>query len=254
MKKILRVTLLLVLLFGVIEPVAAVFEERDLTQTLRVLKVELRRAHKRTAKARQTIRATRQAQQKQMVELMEECNELAIILYSQKQNFTFDLTYALEEVSDRYHDFARNRRPFTDIITQIDIEIERYRNLIYTLKRLPPALIDDLDSLESSDSTFLLASQLQEEVKNLKHKNDERESLFSKKRHSPAPDSTMVEKHQGEEFSGEEADHELDSLKGSTVSILKSLAKTIFTGSVETMGWNIRLQSQTLRTPLTDLR
>lgn len=232
MKKILRVTLLLVLLFGVIEPVAAVFEERDLTQTLRVLKVELRRAHKRTAKSRQMIRATRQSQQKQMVELMEECNELAIILYSQKQNFTFDLTYALEEVSDRYHDFSRNRRPFTDIINQIDIEIERYRKLIHTLKRLPPAIISDDDSLYWNDSTFLMASQLQEEVKNLQQKNSERERFFgNKKTPRHTPDTVMSNTPSGYDY--QEEDPELDTLKGSTLGILKSLAKTIFTGSVD---------------------
>lgn len=224
MKKFLRVTLLLVLLFGIIEPVAAVFEERDLTQTLRVLKVELRRAHKRTAKSRQMIRATRQSQQKQMVELMEECNELAIILYSQKQNFTFDLTYALEEVSNRYHDFSRNRRPFTDIIAQIDIEIERYQKLIHTLKRLPPALIDELDTLGGTDSTIILASQLQEEIRSLHQKNAGKFSL-GKKKETPEDNPPA----QDEEDDDEEDDEE-EEYSG---SILRSLAKTIFTGSVD---------------------
>ncbi|MBR5075309.1 MAG: mechanosensitive ion channel [Bacteroidales bacterium] len=236
MKKFLRITLLLVLIFGVIEPVAAVFEESDLAHTLRVLKVELRRAHKRTAMARQMIRTTRQSQQKQMVELMEDCNELAIILYSQKQNFTFDLTYALEEVSDRYQDFSRNRRPFNEIINQIDIEIERYRKLIYTLKRLPPALVDDLDSL-GNDSTFLLASQLQEEVKNLHQKNTGELPLTEKiKRHKgqeseqkpePNPEQDSIRHEE------EENEYSTDSLRGSTGNILSSLVKTIFTGSVD---------------------
>lgn len=226
MKKILRVTLLLVLLFGIIEPVAAVFEERDLTQTLRVLKVELRRAHKRTAKSRQMIRATRQSQQKQMVELMEECNELAIILYSQKQNFTFDLTYALEEVSDRYHDFSRNRRPFTDIIAQIDIEIERYQKLIHTLKRLPPALIDELDTLGGTDSTIILASQLQEEIRSLHQKNAGKIFSGVKKKEAQQDNQQAPE----EEEDDDDDDDDEEEYSG---SILRSLAKTIFTGSVD---------------------
>ena len=226
MKKFLRVTLLLVLLFGIIEPVAAVFEERDLTQTLRVLKVELRRAHKRTAKSRQMIRATRQSQQKQMVELMEECNELAIILYSQKQNFTFDLTYALEEVSDRYHDFSRNRRPFTDIIAQIDIEIERYQKLIHTLKRLPPALIDELDTLGGTDSTIILASQLQEEIRSLHQKNAGKISPGVKKKEDQQDNQQAPEEE-------EDDDDDDDDEKEYSGSILRSLAKTIFTGSVD---------------------
>lgn len=226
MKKILRVTLLLVLLFGIIEPVAAVFEERDLTQTLRVLKVELRRAHKRTAKSRQMIRATRQSQQKQMVELMEECNELAIILYSQKQNFTFDLTYALEEVSNRYHDFSRNRRPFTDIIAQIDIEIERYQKLIHTLKRLPPALIDELDTLGGTDSTIILASQLQEEIRSLHQKNAGKIFPGVKKKEVQQDNQQAPE----EEEDDDDDDDDEEEYSG---SILRSLAKTIFTGSVD---------------------
>ena len=226
MKKFLRVTLLLVLLFGIIEPVAAVFEERDLTQTLRVLKVELRRAHKRTAKSRQMIRATRQSQQKQMVELMEECNELAIILYSQKQNFTFDLTYALEEVSNRYHDFSRNRRPFTDIIAQIDIEIERYQKLIHTLKRLPPALIDELDTLGGTDSTIILASQLQEEIRSLHQKNAGKIFSGVKKKEAQQDNQQAPE----EEEDDDDDDDDEEEYSG---SILRSLAKTIFTGSVD---------------------
>ena len=138
-------------------------EERDLTQTLKVLKVELKHVYDRMNRARAMLGATRENQQKQMVELMEDCNELSIILYSQKQNFTFDLTYALEEVSKRYRDFSRNRRPFTDIINQMDIEIERYQKLIYTLKCLPPVKIDD-DSMNLADSTMILASRLQEET------------------------------------------------------------------------------------------
>ena len=112
MKRFFKTLLMLFLLLGVIEPVAAVFEESDLTQTLKVLKAELRNVYNRTSRATAAMSASRENQQRQMVELMEDCNELSIILYSQKQNFTFDLTYALEEVSRRYRDFSRNRRPF----------------------------------------------------------------------------------------------------------------------------------------------
>ena len=52
MKRFFRVLLLVALLFGVIEPVAAVFEERDLTQTLKVLKVELKHVYDRMNRAK----------------------------------------------------------------------------------------------------------------------------------------------------------------------------------------------------------
>ena len=123
MKRFFKTLLILFLLLGVIEPVAAVFEESDLTQTLKVLKAELRNIYNRTSKATAAMTSSRESQQRQMVELMEDCNELSIILYSQKQNFTFDLTYALEEVSRRYRDFSR---------TFICI----YKNTVYYYKRI----------------------------------------------------------------------------------------------------------------------
>lgn len=172
MKKLSKVLLLLILLFGVIMPASAVFEERNISQTLRVLKHELKHIYNRTSQSQQRMKASRQMQQKQMVQLMEDCNELSLMLYSQKQDFTFDVTHALEEVSKQYRDFSGHRRPFVTIINQLDIEIERYRRLIYTLKRIPPVLIEEgKDSLQQSDSTILLASKLQEELELLHQKN-----------------------------------------------------------------------------------
>lgn len=240
MKRFFRVLLLLVLLFGLIEPVAAVFEERDLTQTLRVLKFELKHAYTRMNRARSSINSSRENQQKQMVELMEDCNELSIILYSQKQNFTFDLTYALEEVSKRYRDFSRNRRPFVDIINQMDIEIERYQKLIYTLKCLPPVRLEE-DNFDMADSTVILASRLQEEAISLHKKNEEgdrRQALMEKGRKKDIPEQEelpepeQVNKPESS-VSAEQIQEEQDSQKEETKSVLRSLASTLFTGSAE---------------------
>ena len=245
MKRIFRVLLILILLFGVIEPVAAVFEERDLTQTLKVLKVELKHVYDRMNRSRAMIGASRENQQKQMVELMEDCNELSIILYSQKQNFTFDLTYALEEVSKRYRDFSRNRRPFTDIINQMDIEIERYQKLIYTLKCLPPVRLEE-DSLNMADSTVLLASRLQEETISLHKKNEERDRRAARREKREKSEAQL------DQIGGNEKDKAPDNPEAPAVkedslaaeknvmaepqadetpSVLKSLATTLFTGS-----------------------
>ena len=255
MKRFFKTLLILFLLFVVIEPVAAVFEESDLTQTLKVLKAELRNVYNRTSRATAAMSASRENQQRQMVELMEDCNELSIILYSQKQNFTFDLTYALEEVSRRYRDFSRNRRPFVDIINQMDIEIERYQKLIYTLKCLPPVKIED-DPMLMADSTFIMASRLQEEAMSLHQKNEEAENGgilakgVKKKKSSQKLPVAEEEKETGEtpaetgntaHNSEPVAEPKADSLDASpteglntTGGILKSLASTLLTGSVET--------------------
>ena len=49
------------------------------------------------------------------------------------------MTYALNEVSRQYEDFSAQKLPFDDIITRLDIDIDRYDRLVTTLKRLPPA-------------------------------------------------------------------------------------------------------------------
>ena len=240
MKRFFRVLLLLVLLFGLIEPVAAVFEERDLTQTLRVLKFELKHAYTRMNRARSSINSSRENQQKQMVELMEDCNELSIILYSQKQNFTFDLTYALEEVSKRYRDFSRNRRPFVDIINQMDIEIERYPKLIYTLKCLPPVRLEE-DNFDMADSTVILASRLQEEAISLHKKNEEgdrRQALREKGRKEDTPKQEDIlepeeENKPDSSVVAEAIEDKQDPQKEKGQSVLRSLASTLFTGSSE---------------------
>ena len=78
-------------------------------------------------------------QRAQLVEMMQRSNELSLMLYSQKQDYTFDMTYALNEVSRQYEDFSAQKLPFDDIITRLDIDIDRYDRLVTTLKRLPPA-------------------------------------------------------------------------------------------------------------------
>ena len=238
MKKLSKVLLVLILLFGVIMPASAVFEEQNMSQTLRVLKHELKHIYNRTARSQQRMKSSRQMQQKQMVQLMEDCNELSLMLYSQKQDFTFDLTHALEEVSKQYRNFSTHRRPFVAIINQLDIEIERYRRLIYTLKRIPPVLIDEgADSLQQSDSTILLASKLQEELELLHDKNVKDEKKVVKERVAEREkeiDSleTLDSLEIASRYHHNKANH--DTLTGLQKSgkFFKNLATTVLTGKV----------------------
>ena len=120
-------------------PAYAVLNEKDLGQTLSVLRYELQSAWKASAeRANRTMERGRR-QRNQLVAMMQRSNELSLMLYSQKQDYTFDMTYALNEVSRQYEEFASQKLPFDDIITRLDIDIDRYDRLVHTLKRLPPA-------------------------------------------------------------------------------------------------------------------
>ena len=138
MRKKKIITLVIALL--VLVPAFAVLNEKDLAQTLSVLRYELEAAWKNAEARAERTRGRGQRQHAQLVEMMQRSNELSLMLYSQKQDYTFDMTYALNEVSRQYNEFAAQKLPFDDIITRLDIDIDRYDRLARTLKRLPPAL------------------------------------------------------------------------------------------------------------------
>ena len=134
-KRLLVAVLALVALI----PAYAVLNEKDLSQTLSVLRYELRSAWLASAERSKRTMDRGSRQRAQLVEMMQRSNELSLMLYSQKQDYTFDMTYALNEVSRQYEDFSAQKLPFDDIITRLDIDIDRYDRLVTTLKRLPPA-------------------------------------------------------------------------------------------------------------------
>ena len=134
-KRLLVVVLALIALI----PAYAVLNEKDLAQTLSVLRYELRSAWQASSERAQRTMSRGARQRAQLVEMMQRSNELSLMLYSQKQDYTFDMTYALNEVSRQYEEFANQKLPFDDIITRLDIDIDRYDRLVTTLKRLPPS-------------------------------------------------------------------------------------------------------------------
>ena len=131
--------LVLILALVALIPAYAVLNEKDLAQTLSVLRYELRSAWLASAERSKRTLERGSRQRAQLVEMMQRSNELSLMLYSQKQDYTFDMTYALNEVSRQYEDFSAQKLPFDDIITRLDIDIDRYDRLVTTLKRLPPA-------------------------------------------------------------------------------------------------------------------
>ena len=131
---------LAILALAVSVPSFAVFNEEDLSKTLSVLRVELKEEVD-AQNARQGMMDEREiAQHRRLIGIMKKCNELSLMLYSQNQDYTFDLTYALKEVTKEYEDFNKERVPFDDIIARLDLEIERYSRLVESLRRLPPQL------------------------------------------------------------------------------------------------------------------
>ena len=145
-------------------PAYAVFKEKDLQQTLLVLLYELKTDYEKTVRRNAAGAARIQSQHQSLVNLVEQSNELSLMLYSQPQNHTFDLTYALHQVTDQYEKFDANRMPFDEIIQNMSTELDRYSKLAQTLRNMPPVKIDPslvpqlgnvMDSLEFKVDTLL---------------------------------------------------------------------------------------------------
>ena len=129
---------------------SAVFNERDLAKTLQVLRYELAKAYAQMEGRQVGFEQQQVRQHESLIELVKNCNELSLMLYSQKQDFTFDLTYALQQVTDQYNSFTQSKMPFDNIVSYFDVEIDRHDRLLKALKILPPELIQVPDSLGPS--------------------------------------------------------------------------------------------------------
>lgn len=117
-------------------PSYAVLKEKNIDNTLSLLRLEL--TSYRTELERQS--GIMREQQKQvtttMLSVMNKSRQNSLMLYSQKNGFIFDLTYACHEATEQYHEFQKNVRPFRQYINTADVEISRYDSLINELSMM----------------------------------------------------------------------------------------------------------------------
>ncbi len=119
-------------------PLMAIVSGRPMTNMLQELRNELQTALSQRAETQQRFDEDYVQQQQRLVDVIKKSNELSILLYTQNQDMTFDLAFALKKVTDDYENFNKDRRPFDHTIASLNIEIERYARLIEALRRLPP--------------------------------------------------------------------------------------------------------------------
>ena len=136
MKKILLTIILALCVCSL--PLMAVVSGRSLTNTLKDLCTELQAAYRQRSDAQQRFNEDFERQHKKMIDVITESNELSILLYTQEQEMTFDLAYALKKVTADYKAFSGNRRPYDHIVNNLNYEIDRNARLIEALRRLPP--------------------------------------------------------------------------------------------------------------------
>ncbi len=137
MKKLLTLTLILCVCAI---PLWAIVSGRSLSNTLKELCTELHTEYQQRAEAQQRFNDDYERQHQQMIDVVTESNQLSILLYTQEEDMTFNLAYALKKVTANYKSFSMNRRPYDHIVSSLNYEIDRNARLIEALRRLPPMM------------------------------------------------------------------------------------------------------------------
>ncbi|WP_455127263.1 mechanosensitive ion channel family protein [Prevotella veroralis] len=132
-KKIFFIT---ILLFIITLPASAVLQEDSLKNSLSVLRHELIAQHLEQTKQLNNSKFISEQVMNQLKEIGEHSAQVSLMLYSQKTDNIFDLTYACQEATELWKDFQSKSRPFHDLITQSKEEIARYDSLINVLSTM----------------------------------------------------------------------------------------------------------------------
>ncbi len=119
----------------------AVLKEKDLEQTLSVLRFELTDRYKELSSQTKKHRQQNREIENRLLETIKRSNLNALMLYSQKSNYVFDLTYACNEATSLYRNFQRQQLPFHVFLESNDREMEKFDSLIVSLKNMPDTML-----------------------------------------------------------------------------------------------------------------
>ena len=118
-------------------PAHAVLKEKDLDQTLPILRQDITNYYRELQDEALKHKKDREQVLRELIDISKRSNQNALMLYSQKEDYVFDLTYACNEVTKLYRDYHRKILPFRNSIANIDSEIARYDSLRNSLNKIP---------------------------------------------------------------------------------------------------------------------
>ena len=149
MKKILVFALLCAL---TLFQAYAVLKEKDLPQTLGVLRAELAQSYSEQKAIMAMFERRNVEQHATLVRMMQGSNQIALMLYSQNPDFTFDMAYACQAATEQYRKLKSYHMPYEKMKARLISEIERYDELIKILENLPPRVLPNGELATVPDS------------------------------------------------------------------------------------------------------
>ena len=138
-----RYIIIIALLMGITIEAGAVLKEKNLEETLTILRSELTKNYHEMTSQREEREEQTQEVFRNLTQTMKQSNQNALMLYSQKQEYLFDLTYACHQATEQYQRFQHQQMPFRDYLKKTDVEIARYDSLVNSLKAMPTNMLSD---------------------------------------------------------------------------------------------------------------
>ena len=154
-----RLLLFCIFALAMITEAGAVLKEKDLEQTLGILRTELKQYDSELTRRSAARKDRTKRLIQQLMTTMKRADQNALMLYSQQQDNVFDLTYACHEATQQYHDFHRNQLPFTSFLEKTESEIVRYDSLINHLQGIPQRIMTKYGA-QNRDSCLVLAKSI----------------------------------------------------------------------------------------------
>lgn len=128
MKKRLYIIILLMMAF--VLPSNAVLKEANLDTTLYMLRTELTNYHIDLEKQNQAAKAQQLAVIQELISIVKQADQNSIMLYSQRNGYIFDMTYACHEATEQFKKFKSKAVPFRQMIKKNNVEVARFDSLI----------------------------------------------------------------------------------------------------------------------------
>ena len=145
-------------------PARSVVPEKDFQRTLNSLLQELRQSYA-TALESDTLMVNNRAQREEFSQVLKSADEVTIMLYTQRPEFTFDMAFALEEVSrvtssfheqvllsDQYRSAARSGLRRYELLNETLLDMLRRQSAdsLMTADSLALAPLEEVDSAQAA--------------------------------------------------------------------------------------------------------
>ena len=165
MTKMKKILLVLLLVLATVLPAGAVLKESNMEQTLGVLCEELSETHNEQKARAERFEQRNKQFQRSIGRDLELCNNIELMLYSQKEQNIFDLAYACGQATDLYKRVSRTRS-FKQFEQQQDEQIAQYEHLVQALNNIQDHQLTSPEMRVTRDSCIYLAKVIENDIRN----------------------------------------------------------------------------------------